>query len=1247
MKSRSEQGVALVVTLILLSVITFMTVTFLVISRREREGVINRSNQSDASFAADAALEHVKAQVIAQMYIAGTNGNGLAFDMMVSTNFINPAGFQPGLSSYTNVNYDHVVGSAAPLSQAEFFQNLTNLLILPRAPVFITTNKNQQFAEFRYYLDLNRNGRYDTNGWVPVVDNLGNPILFNGIPLTNYMRGDPEWIGILDHPDRPHSRSNLFVARYAFIALPVGDSLDINYIHNQAKRINTKADGYLRDQGAGSWENNLAAFLYTLNTNTYAWGGTYQYETNSGFNSTGNSFIDALGIVRYRYGGNANNYNSLGTILGLYGVIGANAIQNDHIDDYLHGALMTTPFGLQTDPDLPAFMNTPWPGADNTNHFYTSQDLFSSDPTMFSFSNRLYSLGTNNSTYDRYTFYNLLTQMSMDSAPDKPGKIHLNYKNINGLSPTNFVAWTALEFFTNAADKMLRAQFSNISITNIPVYNGTNFIYSPAVQRILQLAANIYDASTNRPFDTSTNQVFYPSVFRPYFAIKNTTNVYIAGFTEVTNRVDYMSAPLDLTTPAGLQKLRTDLKPGSANDNVYGVPYIIGAKKGFPNFNEFSMAAISQITRRMQITKTTSTKPADWTYAVQYVVGISNAFGVELWNSYTSSYPRDVTIYVTNEMSMLITNDMGLTYPTNIPIGTNFTIPANTWQGAPQTLNGSAKAGLILPLITNFVFVPDSVYSATPVGFTTNLHVGYLPGVPTDRSPQWALYVTNRVRLILQDTATKRIIDYVQLGGMGDSTNIAQYLQPLGADINNHFKNLWNTNKLSKTPPNLTQGMNSQVQVSLGNQNAAAADWTPYMILPGGYNQSFEIDKFRAFYGLSPLSPGAYTSAQYDQVKAASNNIVAQVPFTPTAKINDYRTWQANDPLVHYTVSDLTDLQRAQNKALTLKPGSPISLNDALPNLRVINTRFQPWGGNPQNPDDLATDLAYKDPLITRSDDWNFPTNKFPNVGWLGRVHRGTPWQTVYLKSGTVATNRWQLWTGIDNKFVLDSGMTQPTNDWALMELFTTAVNENASRGQLSVNQANLASWAAILGGVITLTNTTDDANVGIYPQPPLQFGALPIDPATHSVALSNIVAGINRSRATTNYPNQMFQHLGDVLSAPELTVNSPFLNLSDAQRKGGIPDAVYERIPQQTLSLLRLGEPRYVIYSYGQSLKPADKSVIQSSGPYFGVPTNYTITGEVVTRSVVRVDNYPTPGLGHTNQPHVVVESYTVLPPE
>src|SRR5690349_10190575 len=54
-----EQGVALVVTLIMLSVITFMAIAFLVLSRGERTSVATATDQSLARLAADNALERV------------------------------------------------------------------------------------------------------------------------------------------------------------------------------------------------------------------------------------------------------------------------------------------------------------------------------------------------------------------------------------------------------------------------------------------------------------------------------------------------------------------------------------------------------------------------------------------------------------------------------------------------------------------------------------------------------------------------------------------------------------------------------------------------------------------------------------------------------------------------------------------------------------------------------------------------------------------------------------------------------------------------------------------------------------------------------------------------------------------------------------------------------------------------------------------------------------------------------------
>src|SRR5271157_1143105 len=62
---RAASGIALVITLILLAVITFMAVAFLVLSQRLRSGVANATNQIVAKQAADIGLQHGLAQIMA------------------------------------------------------------------------------------------------------------------------------------------------------------------------------------------------------------------------------------------------------------------------------------------------------------------------------------------------------------------------------------------------------------------------------------------------------------------------------------------------------------------------------------------------------------------------------------------------------------------------------------------------------------------------------------------------------------------------------------------------------------------------------------------------------------------------------------------------------------------------------------------------------------------------------------------------------------------------------------------------------------------------------------------------------------------------------------------------------------------------------------------------------------------------------------------------------------------------------
>jgi len=528
--------------------------------------------------------------------------------------------------------------------------------------------------------------------------------------------------------------------------------------------------------------------------------------------------------------------------------------------------------------------------------------------------------------------------------------------------------------------------------------------------------------------------------------------------------------------------------------------------------------------------------------------------------------------------------------------------------------------------------------------------------------PHWWLNLNTRLQFILVDKGVlpNRIIDFVNINHWERTIDLTTKLtENTTAAVNpGDYKNPaneWLTNRVGNSTlvSSPTYGIVNQIQVGLNG----TTDWQSYSQDPyGGQDAESAVDGFR--YNLMNAGP-IYAK---DIGKTFYKSNVFYAPFAPYRPIYVHTTWQANDPLVHYTAGDLVD-------SVNFDETNRVNFTHlGIPNIGQINQRYRPWGGNPLNSDPLTDyQVAVKDPYVTRSDDWDFPTNKYPSIGWLGRVHRGTPWQTVFLKStntmlttGTLPISllNWAKWTGnpttiaipaLTNMVSLDSvtniilsklayfdtgnrGLltindaifTSPTNDWHLPDLFTAAINDNATRGQLSVNQTNLAAWSAVLSGVNVLPNVTTNSFI-------LPDGADPL----HRVQF--MLNGINNAR--TNFPNKAFGRLGDILAAPELTMNSPFLISTN---RAVLNDAVVERIPQQILGLLHGGDqpPRFVIYSYGQALKPAPKSLYTVSGPFFGLCTNYQITAEVATRAVVRVDGAPT-------RPRAVVESFNVLPPD
>jgi hypothetical protein len=1304
-----ENGVALVITLLFLSVITFLAIAFLSMTRRDRSAVTATLDVDTARSMSDAALARAQTEIIAQM-MAQTDI--LSYDYMASHNFINPFGFTSGVANSNNVNYDSLITNGGA-NNPNWATNIGNLFYDPRPPVFVMTNGNlaQPLYDFRFWVDINRNGRFETNGYQPVLDGNGNIIYSNGLPVTNFFNGEPEWIGVLKYPEYVHSPTNPFIGRYAFMALPIGKTLDLNFIHNYAKYAlpsesglspSMISDGFIRDEGVGSWELNLAALLNDISPFMYQTNPLYvpySYVPGSGAN-LGGVFYDASQFLAFRYGHKANFPQTLVNVFGSADLL---PIGLTNIDEY--GIYPATSYPFDYSENLATAIATastsPWPGTYNSNMFYDIQDLFDTSKTGPNFASNLLLAVTQTNSYDRYTFQRLLACIGTSSAPEygvyvysnlftnsgvpfntnvpPPSwlrtKVNINYDNTAQIQagpysqtpagpygpytpmPTNLTNWTPLGFFTNAADLLLRSQvfvFTNyvpvtnlvngtavvvyaqsnyllgtFGITNIPVYNATNpgIVYNEQVHRMLQLAANIY-AAANPVYSTGNNPYQQPPVFRPQFSVVPSgygTNLFvtITGFVQVTNTANSNAYTqlskgfYDLTVTPG-----STPGPNNPNDpNFWGIPWVVGAVKGLPAFDQFSYQNRVTFVRLLQFLRYPGpvagqgdpTRPPQYTNQY-FMMSISNISGMDAWNPYTNDFygsGNGLYVVASNVMTITLTNNYN--WGTNITVAnitgtsysqpwTNLVTPSNPfWPGWYNP--ASSQTNMFKTFLqTNFVALPYGYYSESQRQFVVFTNgIGFLPqdtNQTTFPTHYWSMTATNHVYYALFDgnpASGANLLDFANLGPFGSSFPITQYL------INN--------DQFSKPPyyPEWTVAPATDAgtkQISAGAQNQIYHSFT----IPGkGTTFMHDIQGTKggdsaATTWFSPPVPPAAAGVQLTTI-------------TPYANYSDSNIWMACDPLVHYTIGDLYSPSLSMsttniNTVEQLQLPNQMTLGTGLVTQRYI------YGTNNPN-------IVFADPNMTSANNWQFPTNLFPGVGWLGRVHRGTPWQTIYLKSDN--PNLGQGWiSNVDNYTPwVSSPYTYPTNDWAILDLFTAVPNDNAARGLLSVNQTNDAAWAAVFGGVIAITNST---------------GGIPISPTNdyynfYSLAVDS-TNGIYGAR--TNQPNGIFHKIGDILQASALTVNSPYV--------AGIPanelsDEMVERIPQQTLGLLKLGLPQFVIYSWGQSLKP--KNLYSSgSGSLLNICTNYEITGEFLTRTVCHIVSDP-----GAAAPRIVIDNYNIMP--
>jgi hypothetical protein len=475
-------------------------------------------------------------------------------------------------------------------------------------------------------------------------------------------------------------------------------------------------------------------------------------------------------------------------------------------------------------------------------------------------------------------------------------------------------------FFTTVADKLLRNTFS-FGVTNIPVYTNGVFVYSPAVQRLLQLSANIYDATTNH---TAVCGRDYPSVFRPLFTATAAGDLYITGYTNVASVTN--AGDLALAVPFDAALLAAN---GGTNVavNVYGVPWIIGAKKGFPSFNQFYMLDAVQVTRRLQVTKPYFGAPLAMFLTNQmYLFSISNSLGCSLWNAGVSNYSGNLTILARDTLTMILTNDAmpapGILNEFVLPIVA--TTLSNIWPGTiwaddPQfpALDANNNS-FIIPFNGTAVLLTNSIYRYAGYANAASLPNGapgfdpyntdYQTNVWTPQLPHFGLLTTNRLQVAILDCDSNNIthvIDYVQFAGPDSSRDLnAELADPNSTGLPAY---LWSTNLISAGDPNGTPwGVVNQIYISKGlvGQPNSGGYWSPSPNMPSSLPLTLAAEEafFSGFFNVNNLLYGQY---RFNGKTYTNTNLAVQAPYTPIRMLYSFTSWQANDPLVHFLVSDL------------------------------------------------------------------------------------------------------------------------------------------------------------------------------------------------------------------------------------------------------------------------------------------------------------------------------------------------------
>jgi hypothetical protein len=732
-----------------------------------------------------------------------------------------------------------------------------------------------------------------------------------------------------------------------------------------------------------------------------------------------------------------------------------------------------------------------------------------------------------------------------------------------------------VNFFTNLSSRLLQKELG-LSLTQIQIHPTNQ--YTPAVHRLLHVTANLWESTTDEPDGL-------PTVFRPRFHVTNGI-VFLSSYALVTNDAALAGLPLvDLTAAANA----AELIPASGDALIFGVPLVIGARKGLPNFNEFSLDSIFQLRRKLQLRRPVAGGPITETNQF-FVMSLTTPFGVEFWNSYSNDFTRAVDIFVTNRMSVRITNDLGVDFAQQFQHGTALT--TNNW----PHYQGGLVSSFLVPLRTNVPALPTVGYLPGPssngaFGFVSATNSALYDTSQNLIAPRWGVIISNRLHAKIVDQVTGRIIDHVLLNGLVSHRQLTDEISDPPVGSGDPFQLLWATNALPSGYLSGRLGAILQINISLGNFGIPPqGEWQAY----GEFrppNATLAIQNFRTAY-------------------YSGTNRFLEVPFSPVVQVRMPMLWQVNDPLVRQLATDMFDNERSGHSERVIPPVDIYS--SSLRGLANLNERYRPWANYIESEilhDPNAYNPTLKDPLMRASDNWDFPANAPLDLENLGRIHRGTPWQTIYLKSADIDLPTWQYWTGHTDPEVAQQ--TQPRRDWSLLATLQSLLNTNAPQQLLSVNDPNPINWMAALDGLNVLTNI---GPTGPSARP--EFETLTI--SSNSWQSIMLVEAIAATR--TNQPSQVFRNLGELFATAELSLASPWLNPStEYQRLRGMTDRAYEIVPAQLLSRVRAD-------SIGAIQSDGSTTQIQFSG-YDGFP--YAVEHSLNLSNWTAIStNYPTSGV-------------------